>query len=291
MKANSIADECHDPQMGALIGEGWNAPIRKAASARSADRGARLDKVVVERIIPRLALIHQEWRGPSAVEPPRREDIEEFGQIVIGVDPSGAQDFFERMRERGLTVDTLFETLLAPTARRLGELWFEDLCDFLDVAVGINRLRILLEMYSNVPSSVGDSHRSAVLISTPDEQHLFGLDMVASFLRASGWDVLMEIQRTAEENARTVAASWFAVVGVTISKEDYLPNAARAIEAVRRASLNPAISIMVGGWALRGRPDLVARVGGDAIAEDGPGAALLAHRLYVGQATDMRRRA
>ena len=40
---------------------------------------------------------------------------------------------------------------------------------------------------------------------------------------------------------------------------------------------------MVGGWALQDRPDLAARIGGDATADDGPGAALLAHKLYIAQ--------
>ena len=283
MSSRGAADDCHDPQLGVLIGDGWVGMTDELDAERSVNRGARLEKVVTENILPRLALLHENWRRTSSVDPPDAEEINEFGRIVVGPDPSSAEQFFERMRERGLTVDALFETLLAPTARRLGELWFEDEVDFVDVAVGVNRLRILLEIYSNTPGGIGDQRRRALLISTREDRHVFGVDIVASFLRSSGWDVMTEYARTAEDNSRTVASQWFAVAGVTVSEEAHLPNAARAIEALRRASLNPAISIMVGGWALRGRPDLVARVGADATAEDGPGAALLAQRLYIMQ--------
>ena len=85
------------------------------------------------------------------------------------------------------------------------------------------------------------------------------------------------------EYARAAESQWFAVLGVTVSEEAHLEDAARSIEAVRRRSVNPSISVMVGGWALRGRPDLVAQIGGDAMAEDGPGALLLANRFYVDQ--------
>ncbi len=193
------------------------------------------------------------------------------------------------MRARGMSSDALFETLLAPTARRLGELWFEDVCDFVAVAIGVNRLRILLELYSQAPTSVGDTRRRALLISTQNDGHIFGLDMVASFLRAGGWEVQIEAAQSAEDNARVAASRWFAVAGVTIADDSSIPNAARAIEAVRRASLNRSISIMIGGGACHRRPGLVARVGGDATADDGPSAALLAHKLYIHQLFGKRR--
>jgi methanogenic corrinoid protein MtbC1 len=283
MRDSSAADDCHVPQLGAPIEEGWDDTREGHDAASAAVLSARLHSVVLERVLPRLALIHQAWKAGAAENLPTTEDIESFGAAILETDSTAAHQLFQQMRERGLTVDVLFETLLAPTARRLGELWFEDLCDFVDVTVGVNRLRIMLEMYANAPSQIGDPRRRALLVSTPDEAHLFGLDMVANFLRASGWDTALEVGRSAGENAETVASSWFAVAGFTISKEEHLSAAARAIDAIRRASVNTKIAVIVGGWALRGRPDLVARIGGDAAAEDGPSAALLAQKLYIGQ--------
>jgi methanogenic corrinoid protein MtbC1 len=283
MRDSSAADDCHVPQLGAPIQEGWDDTREGHDAASAAVLSARLHSVVLERVLPRLALIHQAWKAGAAESLPTAEDIEAFGAAILQTDSTAAHQLFQQMRERGLTVDVLFETLLAPTARRLGELWFEDLCDFVDVTVGVNRLRIMLEMYANAPSQIGDPRRRALLVSTPGEAHLFGLDMVANFLRASGWDTALEVGRSAGENAETVASSWFAVAGFTISKEEHLSAAARAIDAIRRASVNTKIAVIVGGWALRGRPDLVARIGGDAAAEDGPSAALLAQKLYLGQ--------
>ncbi len=282
MRDSSAADDCHVPQSGLPIGEGWD-DANEGHGASAAVLSARLHSVVLERVLPRLALIHQAWKAGGGENLPTTEDIEAFGAAILETDSTSAHQLFREMRERGLTADVLFETLLAPTARRLGELWFEDLCDFVDVTVGVNRLRIMLEMYSNAPSQIGDPRRRALLVSTPHEAHLFGLDMVANFLRASGWDTALEVGRSPGENAETVAASWYAVVGFTISKEEHLTAAARSIDAIRRASLNTKIAVIVGGWALHGRPDLVARIGGDAAAEDGPSAALLAQKLYIAQ--------
>ena len=284
MSNSSASEECHVPNLGVPIGNGWEGIRQDADGASAAVRSERLRSVICERIVPHLALIHQSWRSDAAAEPPTIDDIEAFSQAILGTDSTAADLLFERLRERGLTVDTLFETLLAPTARRLGELWYEDICDFVDVAVGVNRLRIMLEMYSNAPVVTSDARRRALLIATPDEKHVFGLDVISSFLRTSGWDVSPMVGRRSEEIARTAAENWFAVAGVTVAEESRLDSAARVIESVRRVSLNPSIAVIVGGWAFSGRPDLAARIGGDAIAEDGPSAALLAQKLYIAQA-------
>jgi len=245
--------------------------------------GARLEDLVRERIVPRLVMLHDGANAPSPTPAPLPDDIVEFGRLIIGSDPTLATEFAERMRERGISSDVLFETLLAPTARHLGELWEEDLCDFVEVGLGVGRLQTLLGELSQAQMVATDLRRRALLISTQRDQHVFGLDIVASFLRSSGWDTVIEKGFAVDENVRTVAGNWFAVAGVTMSRESSFESVARVIVAVRRASMNPAISIMVGGVAFTGRPDLVVRVGADAAANDGPGAALLAQRLHLRQ--------
>jgi methanogenic corrinoid protein MtbC1 len=279
MRSDSAIAECHAPQWDVPIVDGWEGAREEAASA--AQRSARLRQVVCERIAPKLALLHRKWTAGVEAAPATPQDIAEFCEAILGPDTGAADRLFERLRDRGLTVEVLFETLLAPTARRLGELWEEDVCDFVDVTIGVNRLRIMLERYAQAPVSPGDSRRRALLIAPQREGHLFGLEIIASFLRASGWEATLEAGRSAQENADIAAESWFAVVGVTVSKAERLGDAARAIEAVRRASLNPHIAVVAGGSAVSGRPDLAARIGADATAEDGPSAALLLQKLYL----------
>jgi methanogenic corrinoid protein MtbC1 len=259
----------------------------KILGKRAPDDGAGqndgLHEVVSQLLAPKLASLHQQWRVPAFPVEYDAQVITEFARLVILPDGGEATEFFLRERDSGMSVAALVETLLAPTARRLDKLWFEDECDFVDVTLGVTRLRSLLKTNLRVVNGQSTPGRSALLISGPRERHFFGLEIIAAFLASSGWETVLGLGLSAAENAHAAETQWFAVLGVTVSEEAHLEDAARSIEAVRRRSINPAISVMVGGWALRGRPDLVAQIGGDAMADDGPGALLLANRFYVDQ--------
>jgi methanogenic corrinoid protein MtbC1 len=280
-----ISLECSDRQKSFLAQNGPQLILPGQQSPFGVGENEILERVVSEHLAPRLASLHREWRVPAFSYEPDADVIAKFARLVILADGREAANFFYRKRNGGMSMAGLFEKLLAPTARRLGDFWFEDEIDFVDVALGVTRLRALLGTcvrFSRGPDAPG---RSALLISAPKERHIFGLDVVSAFLVSSGWDTVVSFGRSASDNAQAAESQSFSVLGVTVSEEAHLEDAARAIETVRRRSINPSISVMVGGQALRGRPDLAARIGGDALAEDGPGALLLANRFYSDQLT------
>ena len=246
-------------------------------------RQARLANVIAEAIIPRLLLIHQNARATiDSVRTFAPEEIAEFGKLTFGADSAAAGVYFEKMRARGHSSDTLFVDLLAPTARHLGELWDRDLCDFIDVTLGVARLQELLTIFGaaeDIP--LIDLRHRAYLVSTPSEKHLFGVDMVAKLMRGAGWEVTIGKGLSPVENASEVARDWYGVFGMTLSADAGLQDVARTIEAVRRASLNRRIGVMVGGPAFNGHPDLAIQVGADAVADDAPAAVILATKLLL----------
>ena len=187
------------------------------------------------------------------------------------------------MRARGHSIESLFANLLAPTARHLGELWDQDRCDFVDVTLGVARLQEMLEIFGATHCRpITDRHHRVLLISTPDEKHMFGVEMVARFMVGAGWEVEIEKGPQVRQRAvAAVAAEWFTVAGVTLSRETGLEFVAEVIDGIRRASLNRAVRIMVGGPAFAHHPELVAQVGADAAAPDAPTAVLLAKKLLL----------
>lgn len=185
------------------------------------------------------------------------------------------------LRERGLSMETLFVELLEPTARHLGEMWDHDECDFIDVTLGVARLQKLLAAFSNshiAPSL--DSRRSVLMAMTPGDQHYFGFTMVERFLLASGWKVQTETAATAQELASAAKGRWFAVAGLTAGSAQMMESLATTIKLIREQSLNPDIGIMVGGQLFTANPALAAEVGADATASNAPAAVRIAQKLF-----------
>jgi methanogenic corrinoid protein MtbC1 len=78
-----------------------------------------------------------------------------------------------------------------------------------------------------------------------------------------------------------VRRNWFDVVGFSIGSERFLPDLAKIIRRVRRASRNRCIGVMVGGPLFHDRPEMVARVGADASAADASSAIAIATDLVT----------
>ena len=192
-------------------------PPKRIALHDEHQRHAMIGAILRTEIVPRLLLIHHEIRKRVDTAPPSQAEIEEFGRLAMKPDSASATASFVAMREKGHSIDSLFVDFLAPTARHLGELWEQDRVDFIDVTLGIARLQEVLEMFGLAEEVMGDDLRHrAILIAPPGEKHLFGIDMVAKFLRAAGWTVTQEIEHAAEHNVRSVADEWIGVVGLGV---------------------------------------------------------------------------
>lgn len=252
--------------------------------AESDSRAASLASIISQEIVPRLKRIHHNIGSCDAPGAFDSDEIEEFGALAIGADSAAAAAYFAKMRARGHSLETLFVGLFAQTARRLGELWEEDLCDFVDVTLGVARMQELMCAYGGEEERTpADIRQRALLATLPGEKHVFGLDMVAVFMRGASWDVWVQRDFGAHVVEDLVSNEWFGVVGFALSAESGLDALARVIETVRRGSLNAAVSVIVGGPLFSRAPDLVCQVGADGTASDAATATILAKKLLLGQ--------
>jgi MerR family transcriptional regulator, light-induced transcriptional regulator len=252
---------------------------------------ARLAKTIEGEIIPRFLLAHQTdlplGPGDAAAHDLTPDDVQEFGGLILALDTSRAYAFVEQKRAEGRPLENLIMELLAPTASYLGELWKLDRCSFTEVTVGLSRLRAMLrdlspEFESEAP---GWRHgRRALLLTTPGEQHTFGLFVVEAFFRREGWDVTGGQIDSPDEVAHLVDRQWFAIAGFSLSSERFIDRLASLIRAVRRHSCNRDIGVLVGGPVFLEQPDLAERVGADAAAADGRMAVIYARTLLVKKA-------
>lgn len=254
-----------------------------------AERQKKVARMVSTEIVPRLLRLHSVGASPIAdTLELDAEDIKGLADILLGSDLEAAAAYVMALRDRGLSMERLFVDLLEPTARRLGVLWDNDECDFIDVTLGVARLQKLLAIFNathDLPSL--DSKRRVLMATAPGNQHSFGVAMVEKFLRAGGWDVQTELAQTADDIAAAAKHDWFAVAGVTMGSASQIDDLTDTIAKLRAQSLNPAIGIMVGGQMFTEKPALAYEVGADATAPNAPAAVLVAQKLFdVGALTD-----
>jgi len=249
-----------------------------------------LAEAIETQIVPRLLLAQRAHIGADVGlatdgQVPTEEDVNELSRLLVAPEDVFANKFVELLRSRGVTSEAVFVNLFAPAARRLGEMWTEDVCSFAEVTLGLWRLHAMMHDLS--PDFLGatarrTSSRRGLFVPFPGEQHCFGIFMVAEFFRRAGWDVWSGPPASVDDLVALVKSESFDVVGLSIAHERLLDKVATTIRTLRRASRNPNIAVMVGGAAFNGDTAALAeRIGADATATDGPKAVMQAESMLA----------
>jgi MerR family transcriptional regulator, light-induced transcriptional regulator len=270
-----------------------SAPTRTASDVAGPQaRAARLIRAIEGDIIPRLMLMHRS-EAPAAHgdtgathESPAftAGDVEHFAALVLAEKAPAAALHVRLLRARGVPLETILLELLAPVARYLGRQWESDQADFMQVTLGLWQLQQLLHELGHESverTDPGDPVHRALFAPAPGEQHTFGLMIVSEFFRRAGWEVVEEVGATRETLLELVRRERFTLVGLSVSCEDSIDGVAALIGALRRASCNRALGVMVGGPPFLDHPERVAMVGADATAADGRQAAMQARSLLA----------
>jgi MerR family transcriptional regulator, light-induced transcriptional regulator len=257
------------------------------SSCGSREHVEKLVRTIETEIIPRLMLAHAPpAKCPSlpdlAGRAPDAATVQEFTRLVIEEDAAVAVAYVEALRTQGTPLETLYMELITPAARRLGELWDADLCDFTEVTVGLWQLQQVLRGLSSAfreEERRPFNGRRMLLVPAPGEQHVLGIIIVGDYFRRAGWDVWGEPPATSDDLPGVVRNEWFDVVGLSVGCEVRVELLAAEIRNIRRASCNADVAVMVGGPLFNKYPDLVVAVGADATARDGRDAVEQAERL------------
>ena len=127
---------------------------RSMTAYRSDDERMRsLARTIEAEIVPRLLMSVASANPASGIpatagsgtEP---HELYEFTRLLLVHDATVASAFLQIQRERGMADDRLCLQLLAPAARRLGELWERGACDSAQLTLGLVRIHALLQEIS-----------------------------------------------------------------------------------------------------------------------------------------------
>lgn len=279
LKRQNWEDFGNLPCAGQMDSASWSIPLGGDTELDPSS----LARFIEIDVVPGLVLAHPMLPAELPRDySPTAETIEEFTALVLAEEAPVLNAYIDRLHHEGASFEALYLGLLSATARRLGEFWEADIVDFTSVTIGLWRLQELLRKFSPIfqsESAKPANGQRALLLSTPGEQHNFGLAMLGEFLFRDGWSIAGGPGLKTAEMTRLLQTQYFSIAGITLSSESGLDALTSLIRLIRKHSRNRGIVIMVGGPIFTQRPELVAMVGADSTASDAKQGAFQAQLL------------
>lgn len=240
---------------------------------------ARLDHEILKRVVDSTVLPHVAPRygieQPLQVEGDRDPRMASLARLLVATDPAEAFALLDVLHAEAGSLRASCMWVSEPAARDLGDLWASDEVSEFDVTLGLGRLqqsfrKLCLEADHN--DRPQERLRGRILIAPlPGEQHLMGAVFDAEMMWREGWDTHCEFPEDNAALIKLVKRHWFDVVDLSLSlafnREDWMPRMAQTIADVRRASVNPALVVVVRGRVFFDHdgplPELIHSVGAD----------------------------
>ena len=258
--------------------------LKQIRGSPSAIAGARWNLLFSEVVIPRL---HAKHGGAPEREPARPASsgaIGEWARRLLAGDDSDCSSHTNQRMERGAELGALYGEVFEPMQRHLGDLCEQGQCNEYQLSMALARLHIgARRLGAEFPARAAalSEPRSVLLAATPSEFHAASTTMTAELFLRHGWEVSCE--SLGSENAVNLVAGRFFDAMVLSSSAALRcvpqPDMRSRIEAIRSASLNPALVVIVDGRACFEQPGIYARMGADAQALGASACVQAAHRL------------
>jgi MerR family transcriptional regulator, light-induced transcriptional regulator len=259
--------------------------VRRRSAMAKLDQPDSVNMIIESEIIPRLLMAHVNGLDPAKTKgsrPINPEEASRFALLPLRLEAASLLEEVDVFMANGASVETICLDLLAPAARKLGEMWETDECDFLDVTMGLWRLQeVMREIAARSPNELGalSPPRTALFSPMPGDHHNFGTLMIEEVFARGGWKSEALVKPERRELLDRLARQPFDLAGLTLARD--CPSAALAnlIRAIRNVSANPHIIVLVGGRMINENPGLAHSVGADGTGADALTALDLANRL------------
>lgn len=247
---------------------------------------ASLANAIEHEVLPRLIRSHVDSpaKPRQSLGPVRgsyREEVLRLVRLLRDHRRGEAQALVESARLRSTSASEVLKDLLTPAARYLGELWEQDLCDFVDVTDCVGQMQAFMRpmLEGEVDLNLGARAPRIFLATAPGEMHCFGLAMVAHYFRCDGWDVVTSSWTDGSDPLLEVQRGKFDMIGLSAGSAQALTGLATFVSGLRLASRRKPIPILVGGPIFLLHPEFGIEVGADATAKADEQAVTIARRM------------
>jgi len=191
-----------------------------------------------------------------------------FLEAILARDSARARRCVEDALAAGVPVPDIYLGILEPALREVGHRWATGQINVAEEHYATTIAHSILDALSRqLPRSPRDG-RLAVVTGTPEEQHVLGARMVADFLEADGWEVLLlGAGAPAADLVALVGDEQPDIVAVSTATPGVLDGVAELLGALAR--LEPRPLIVAGGqlWTATTSPTAL-ELGADLVLHD-----------------------
>jgi methanogenic corrinoid protein MtbC1 len=191
-----------------------------------------------------------------------------FVDALLARDSARARGAIDAALAAGVPIPDVYLDVLRPALAEIGHRWATGELNVAEEHYGTATAQALLDTLSaRLPRPPSDG-RLAVVTGTPGEQHVLGMRMVADFLEADGWEVLLlGPGAPAHDLVELVDLERPDVVALSTCTASVLPGVVEVLGAL--GELRPRPLIVVGGqyWNRETTPSAAA-LGADAVLSD-----------------------
>ncbi|HZF76509.1 MAG TPA: BLUF domain-containing protein, partial [Acetobacteraceae bacterium] len=244
------------------------APDRSRARAPVARATASvLRTTFLELVVPEL--LHRHGTGVQPRSARLSSRAVDLAELLISSDEEASLQLIRELRGDGNVLDDLYTSLFEPAARKLGDLWTDDVCSEFDVALGLTRLQTAVRLLGmDVHPLLRRGLRPNVLVTpAPGEPHGLVASLDSEWLWSRGWAPQQDFPADDRALQDLLSDAWVDVLDLSLSaafrREDKLSSLRQTIALARQASRNSALLVVVGGRAFAGDQGVVPNVGAD----------------------------
>jgi methylmalonyl-CoA mutase cobalamin-binding subunit len=234
-----------------------------------------LAEILSDELVPSLTAKPCAATGRAARS--TRADPDALARCALSDQMDEARRRIAARLRSGATAQSVALDDIGAAARRLGELWGDDDCDFFAVTFATRALSLLLrDVWPDAGLAPAEGAPSILLAMAPGETHDLGADVVAGLFRLAGWRAERCETRDIPD---ALASESFDVAGFSLSCDRFAGTLAGAIAEARAASRRRNLTIAVGGPIFASKPRLAKALGADVLAPGGDVGALWPQRL------------
>jgi len=213
-------------------------------------------------------------------ESPLADLAKEYLRAVLRGDRGSALRLVLDNAENGTDIQDIYIEVLQRAQYEVGRLWHG------------NKVTVAQEHYCSATTQMAMSQlypmifrterigKNFVGASVGGELHEIGIRMVADFFEMDGWDTYYLGANTPVSGiVGTALAREPEMIGISATMPFHVQMVKKIISELRDSKIGASVKVLVGGYAMKRRPNLWRQVGADGYAEDGRQAAMLAREM------------